>query len=185
MRVLPNLMLFSPADTVTLGEFVDHSIAVKKPKYLRLDGKPLPDIYSGGNEISLEKGFHEVVKGTEVCFISTGYMTHKSLRIAETLKDKGTNAGVVDVFLLKPFDEHLLCETLKRYTTLVTMEEAFADGGGLGSLVLDVIARNGLSASVHKLGLRDKYSFEIGNREFLHGEHGLGEEEIIREVLRI
>ena len=126
MRVFPNLMLFSPADTI--GEFVDHSVTVKKPKYLRLDGKPLPDIYSKGDGISMEKGFHEVVEGTDVCFVSTGYMTHRSLRIARELKDMGTDAGVVDVFLLKPFDDSLLCETLRRYRRLVTMEEAFTVG---------------------------------------------------------
>lgn len=194
MRTLPNLVLFSPADTVTIGKFVDHSITVKKPKYIRLDGKLLPDIYSNSDDAAMDKGFHEVLRGSGVCFVSTGYMTHKSLRIAEKLKNTGIDAGVVDVFLLKPFDEHLLCETLKRYAAIFTMEEAFATGGGLGSLVLDVIARNGLSMSVHKLGLEDKYSFEIGDREFLHSEHGLNDGRIIslirndalhRGVLRI
>ncbi len=182
MRVFPNLMLFSPADTATIGEFVDHSLAVKKPKYLRLDGKPLPEIHSKSDGISMEKGFREVVKGTDTCFVSTGYMTHKSLRIAQELKGMGTDAGVVDVFLLKPFDDGLLCETLKRSRRLVTIEEAFTAGGGLGSLVLDAMAANGLSLPLRKLGLADKYSFKIGDREFLHSEHGLSWEEIIRLV---
>jgi transketolase len=194
MRVFPNLALFSPADTVTIGKFVDYSITAKKPKYLRLDGKLLPDIYSNSDDIAMEKGFCEIVKGIDVCFVSTGYMTHTALTIAEELKNAGLKIGVVDVFLLKPFDERLLCETLRRYTTVLTMEEAFTTGGGLGSLILDVIARNGLTMSVHKLGLEDRYSFEIGDRESLHNEHGLSKKEIIRlirndtlqkEVLRI
>lgn len=182
MRVLPNVIVFSPSDTVTIEKFVDYSIAVKKPKYIRLDGKPLRDIYRNTDEIRMDKGFHEVTIGHELCFVSTGYMTHKSLRIADKLKEVGIKAGVVDVFLLKPIDEHLLCETLKRYTTLVTMEEAFVKGGGLGSLILDVVAKNGLPMVIHKLGFDDKYSFEIGDREFLHKTHGLCDTEIIDRI---
>ena len=45
MRTLPNLIVFSPSDWILAQKFVDYSIKVKKPKYLRFDGKPLPQIY--------------------------------------------------------------------------------------------------------------------------------------------
>jgi transketolase len=182
MQLLPNIVLFSPSDTVTIEKFVDYSIAVKKPKYIRLDGKPLPDIYTNSNKIKMEEGFHEIIQGDSLCFVSTGYMTHKSLRIADKLKRFGIKAGVIDMFLLKPIDEYLLYETLKRYTTLVTMEEAFVKGGGLGGLVMDVVAKNGLPMVIHKLGFDDMYSFEIGDREFLHKTHGLSDTEIIDRI---
>jgi transketolase len=39
MRILPNLVVFSPSDYVTTERFVDFSLQLKKPKYLRLTEK--------------------------------------------------------------------------------------------------------------------------------------------------
>ena len=59
------------------------------------------------------------------------------------------------------------------------MEEAFAKGGGLGTLVSDLVQDSGMGATVRKLGFEDRYCFEIGNREFLHEQNSLGYANII------
>ena len=60
MRLLPNLVLFSPSDSATIDAFVDYSIITKKPKYLRLGGKALPDISFTHSDIDMSKGFREI-----------------------------------------------------------------------------------------------------------------------------
>ncbi len=51
MRLMPNFMVFSPSDWKLAKNFVDYSINIKMPKYLRFDGKPLPLIYEKINDI--------------------------------------------------------------------------------------------------------------------------------------
>ncbi|MDD5085010.1 MAG: transketolase, partial [Candidatus Omnitrophica bacterium] len=45
MRLLPNVMVFSPSDCVVASSYLDVLIKCKKPKYIRLDGKPVDRIY--------------------------------------------------------------------------------------------------------------------------------------------
>jgi len=178
MRLMPNFTVFSPSDWKLAKDFVDYSIKVKMPKYLRFDGKPLPLIYGKIDNLILEKGFYELLKGKKVCLVSTGFMTHRALKVAKELQ----NVGVIDVFLLKPVDENSLFETLKKYEYIITIEEAFINSGGLDSLISKIFRDNQLSVKLKNLGFNDKHIFEVGNRDYLHKLNGLDEESIIKVI---
>jgi transketolase len=185
MRVLPNLVVFSPSDYILTERFVDYSLQVKKPKYIRLDGKAQPMIYNDDCKVSIEKGFYELKEGKEVGIVSTGYMTHKALKVAEELMKDKISAGVVDIFLLKPVNEKMLYKTLRKYRHIVTMEEAFIDKGGLDSIVMNVLSNNKSSIGITKLGFGDKYVFDVGNRGYLHKLNGLDVENIQRTIIEL
>jgi len=183
MRTLPNIVLFSPSDWVLTEKFVDFSINSKKPKYIRLDGKPLPRIYRKSANIEWNKGSYELVRGNDVCIVSTGYMTHRSLRIAEELQVNNHNKiGVVDVFMLKPIDEETLFNILKKYKCVITLEEAFINKGGLDSLISDIIRRKKADMKLINLGFEDRYIFKSGSREFLSEISHFGEKDIIKAI---
>jgi transketolase len=178
MRLMPNFTVFSPSDWKLAKDFVDYSIKVKMPKYLRFDGKPLPLIYGKIDNLILEKGFYELLKGKKVCLVSTGFMTHRALKVAKELQ----NVGVIDIFLLKPVDENSLFETLKKYEYIITIEEAFINSGGLDSLISKIFRDNQLSVKLKNLGFNDKHIFEVGDRDYLHKLNGLDEESIIKLI---
>lgn len=171
MRALPHMEVFSPSDWVLAEKFLDYSLAVAKPKYLRLDGKPVPRIYPDTADIDIGKGFFELRKGQEICFVSTGIMTHKALEAAEALQREKISAGVVDLFLINSGNAGLLYETLKPYRAIVTAEEAFINKGGIDSLILSLLNQQGSSAKVRRMGFADRYIFDMGSREHLHRLH--------------
>jgi len=176
MRLLPNFMVFSPSDWKLAKDFVDYSIKIKMPKYLRFDSRPLPLIYNKVNDLNLEKGFYELLKGKKVCLVSTGFMTHRALKVAKELQ----NVGVLDVFLLKPVDENSLFEALKKYEHIITIEEAFINSGGLDSLISKILSDHQSSIKLKRLGINDKHVFEVGDRNYLHKLNNLDEESIIK-----
>lgn len=179
MRVLPNFVIFSPSDWVLVNQFVDFSIDVRKPKYIRLDSKPLPQIYKQDQKINLETGFYELVEGKEICIVATGYMTHKALKVAnEYLRKNKTKIGVIDLFLLKPVNEDLLFDSLRKYKYIITVEEAFINKGGLDSLISDILNNKQSKIKLVKIGFKDKHVFDVGSRDHLHKLHGLDEESI-------
>ncbi len=178
MRLMPNFMVFSPSDWKLAKDFVDYSIKVKMPKYLRFDSKPLPLIYDQINDLNLEKGFYELVKGEKICLVSTGYMTHTALEAAKQLQ----NIGVIDIFILKPVNEEALLEVLKKYEYLITIEEAFINNGGLDSLISKIIGEHQSNIKLKKLGFNDKHIFDLGGRKHLHKLNNLDEESIIKTV---
>jgi len=178
MRLLPNFTVFSPSDWKLAADFVDYSIKKRGPKYLRFDGKPLPIIYGDIKNLDLENGFYELLKGKKVCLVSTGYMTHTALKAAKKLR----GAGVVDVFLLKPLNENLLFKTLKKYEYIITIEEAFINNGGLDSLISKIFCDNQCVPKLKRLGIDDKYVFELGDRNQLHKLNHLDEESIVKII---
>ncbi|MBI4650463.1 transketolase [Candidatus Desantisbacteria bacterium] len=182
MRTLPNIDVFSPSDWMLAGKFLDYSIKVKRPKYIRLDSKPLPRIYEETMNLDLQKGFYELAKGEKVCFVSTGYVTHTAIKVVNNLKKINTNIGLIDMFLLKPFNEDLFYKTLSKYNCIITIEEAFINKGGLDSLVSIVLENRNSKIKLKRMGFEDKHVFEMGGREHLHRINGLDEETIAKKV---
>lgn len=181
IRALPNFVLFSPSDWKLAEKFIDYSMNVTCPKYIRLDGKLLPPIYEKVETLNFEKGFHELLIGEEICIVSTGYMTQKALNIAEQLKAKA-DIGVIDVFLLKPVNTEMLFDAIKKYKFVITLEEAFIEKGGLDSIILNILKNNNLGINITSFGFKDEYVFNVGDRNFLHKQHGFDKENIIKTI---
>jgi len=182
IRTLPNIMLFSPSDWVSAEKFVDFSINVKRPKYIRLDGKPLPSIYDETIGVEWEKGVCELRQGREVCIVSTGYMTHRALKIVEGLKKDNKNIGLVDIFQLKPVNEELIFDILKKYKTVITLEEAFINKGGMDSVIAGILNKRDADIKLKRLGFDDRYIFKFGNRDFLSRDSCFSEKDIIKLI---
>jgi transketolase len=182
MRTLPHVDIFSPSDWVLAEKFADYSLSVKKPKYIRFDSKALPAIYGNGETIDFHNGFYELSEGDAVCLVSTGYMTHIALKAVAALREDGISAGLIDVFLFTAPHADLLRETMGKYKCLITIEEAFIHRGGLDSLILSLAGENNMPVVFHRMGFRDRYAFEIGERKYLHKLNNLDENSIIAHV---
>lgn len=185
MRALPNLSLFSPSDWMLAEKFIDYSIKVKKPKYLRFDSKPLPNIYDDAKQPDIQSGFHELSIGGKVCLVSTGYMTHTAMKVVQSLKDSGIEVGLIDLFLMKPFKEELFLRSVSRYEALLTLEEGFINRGGLDSLVSSILEENDSRIRCKRMGFKDAYAFEMGGRGHLHKLSNLDAPGIIKSVTDI
>ena len=162
--------------------FVDYSIRVKKPKYIRLDGKPLPQIYDSIKDFKIDRGFFELRKGESICLVSTGIMTHKAIQVAEILSKEGNNIGVIDVFLIKPLNETLFMKALEKYHAVITLEEGFINCGGLDSTVLQLVSRKNNKIKFKNMGFSQRYVFDIGSRDYLHKINRIDGDSIIKNI---
>jgi transketolase len=182
MSLLPHFQVFSPCDAVSVEAFVDYSRFVKKPKYIRLDSKPVPQIYHSVKDIDIKKGFCELKKGKKVCLVTTGIMTHTALQVARTLSDDGIDIGVLDVFMIKPLDETKCAKALQKYGSVISCEEGFINSGGLDSLVGRVLKRTTGGIKLKNMGFSQQYVFDIGTREYLHKLNNLDKDSIIINI---
>ena len=162
IRTLPNIDIFSPSDFVLVEKYFEKTVSEKRPKYLRFDGKPVPAIYSGVKDLKIEKGFYELSKGKDICLVTTGHMTHKALRLAKRLAEEKVDIGVVDVFLLRPFDAEGFYRSIRGYKTLITLEEGFIEKGGLDSLISSVLCGRDSGIKLKRLGFSDTHVFKVG-----------------------
>lgn len=178
MRLLPNFVVFSPSDWVSAEGFVEYSLNVNMPKYIRFDGKPLPQIYTENKNVKIADGFCELKKGDKLCLVSTGYMTHRALNVVQRIN----GIGLIDIFLLKPVNTESLYEVLQRYEYIITIEEALINSGGLDSLISSILQSEHSNTRLKAMGFNNRYVFELGDRDHLHRINGIDEDGIIKAI---
>ncbi len=181
MRALPNFQVLSPSDHISADALFDRCIGTTGPKYLRFDAQVLPVIYESGAP-NLDVGFHVHRQGSGVCLLATGYMMQTALKVADALSTAGLAVGVVDLIDIANFDADAMASMLKSYKGLVTMEEGFRGRGGVDSMMFEFIARRHLNLPMLNLGVDGGYRFELGSREELHEQVGIGPQYVQRAV---
>lgn len=180
MRLLPNLGVYCPADWMTAAALVDHTRHSRRCQYIRFDGKALPALYPDTSAVDLQKGFAKLVSGEGVCLVSTGFMTHRALKVAQDRQ----GVAVIDLFTLKSCDETALARELADFRHVISIEEAFINNGGLDSLVAKVVREHELGCCLHAVGVDDHYIFDLGSRDRLHALNKMDEVAVMALVDR-
>ncbi len=180
MRSLGGIEIFSPSDTSAV-EYAA-KLCVEKPKlrYVRLDRKHLPDIYSGSSDEALTKGIGCVRKGKEIAVLSNGYMIPK---VIESTAFMEVSPSIYDVFQMKPMSANSFQESLKDYDVLVTVEEHFLTGG-LGSAVAELVSDNRLNKPLLRIGIEDEYILNNGGRDHIHELAKIDPQSIANKIKR-
>ncbi|WP_204369045.1 transketolase family protein [Methylocucumis oryzae] len=182
MRALPNFQVLSPSDHVTAAALLSTCLNQQGPKYLRLDAQVLSVIYPDGAP-ELAKGFHSHRQSGQLVLVATGYMLHTAITVAGLLSEYGLDVGVIDLFDLARFSADDLCNVLKDYAGVVTLEEGFKGRGGLDALMFDLLSHRGIAAKMLNIGVEPKYRFELGSRTELHEHVGIGPEVVLKQIL--
>jgi transketolase len=169
LNLLPNMHIYSPSDSYLTMRIAKAVISEKSPVYLRLDRELCPEIYKRNFFKNFSKGFCELVEGKTACIISTGKMVSRALEISNEFTHH--SIAVIDLYKIKPLN-HGIISIFKKYRTIFCLEE-HSEVGGIGSILLDFLNKNSLRNKVKffKLGLKQKYIFGYGSRNFLHEKH--------------
>ncbi len=177
MRTLPGMTILSAADSVCAAACADITYRLPGPKYLRLDREARPALYAPGADFSA--GIAELSQGKDAVIIATGIMVHEAVAVARELAMTGIRAGVIDLYRLKPLNREVLLELLRAVPKVVTLEEHTVNGG-LGSLLAEFLADNGLTQPLLRLAIPDRFFLLYGGRDALRQAAGLGRAEITR-----
>jgi transketolase len=184
MRTIAGMEILTAADNTTVSHIAKATYTVPQLRYVRLDRKFLKSLYHGRSDFSYESGIAETVKGKDVAILSSGYVLHTALKVAERLKADGIDAGVVDIFRLKPLNVPALVKIVSGYKHLVTFEEHFLSGG-FGSAVLEGLNDSGVHRKVHRIGVEDAYYFENGGRKNIHKLAGIDEDTVYKSIAKL
>src|SRR5690606_19990954 len=92
-----------------------------------------------------------------VLVVTSGVCTEEALRAAEPLKARGIGIHHLHASTLKPFDRDGLIRAARGKKGVVTLENHTINGG-LGSLVAEILAEEGLGVKLRRLGLQDTFA---------------------------
>ncbi|MBI2870515.1 MAG: 1-deoxy-D-xylulose-5-phosphate synthase [Candidatus Omnitrophica bacterium] len=179
MRTLPEITLYNPSDSSAASRCAWLAYEGKGPVYVRLEKGVYPSLGYGEDELA--DGFKIVRPLQGLNIVSSGFMTHEALRLAEGLKKRDVRAGVVDLFRLKPVRETFLAKVVEKSKVLVTVEDNSLVGG-IGTIVGEILADAGVSIRLKRIGVRDKQFLHYGSRAWLHQLNGLDAESLLASV---
>lgn len=186
LRSIPNMVVMAPKDEGELRDMMLTAIEHKGPAALR---------YPRGNGVGvsldaapqiLEIGKGEILRDggsqSEVGIIAYGSMVHPALKASEHLAKDSIEATVVNARFVKPLDAELLLALARTKRLLVTIEEAYLEGG-FGSAVMELLEENGLLDKVRivRMGVPDRL-ITHGDAKLLLAKYGLDEDGIYTRV---
>ena len=154
MRVIPGMVVLSPADATETEKMVFAAAKYNGPVYIRLGRLNIPVIY--GDDYNFEIGkAHTLTEGNDVAILATGLMVYEALEAAKLLEAEGVKARVINVSTIKPLDEETILKAAKECKFIVTSEEHSVIGG-LGGAVSEFLAEN-YPVKVIKHGVYDEF----------------------------
>ena len=178
MRVLPNMVVVAPGDSIEAEKATKLIAENGKPTYLRLAREKTPIFSTEDSPFELGKAY-VLKEGHDVSLFGTGTMTYQLLIAAKLLEEKGINAEVVHVPTIKPLDTHTLLASVRKTGRVVTAEEAQA-AGGFGSAVSELLSET-LPVPIKRIGMQDRFG-ESGTPAELLDYFGFTGEKIAKTV---
>jgi len=79
--------------------------------------------------------------GTDITLVATSLMVSEALKAAETLEGEDISSEVIDLRTIKPMDDELVFDSVRRTRRLVVADTAWLTGG-IGSEVIARVAEN-------------------------------------------
>jgi transketolase len=159
MRCLPNMTVLEVGDATDAETVFDAAYGVPGPVYVRALRGELPRLFDASEPMVLGKA-RRLSDGGDIAVLSSGICTEEALRAVAALKRKGLSLAHLHVSTLKPFNDPMVVEALKKAKRGVLTMENHSILGGLGTAVAEVIAERGLDRRLVRMGIRDR---------FLHG----------------
>lgn len=175
MRAIPGMTVLVLSDIHQLRNLFKSVVNFNSYLYMRLPRNKLPAIYSHDDTFTIGKAA-EIKKGSDITIIASGAMVHRAYNTLSRFKSMGIDAGLIDMFTVKPIDRQAIIKTAGNTKGILVCEEHQKDGG-LGDAVASVLCEE-YPLPMEKVGIENSFG-ESGKPEELFIKYGLDEESIL------
>lgn len=156
LRTLPNMTVLETGDATEVETVLEVADAIDGPVYVRVLRGQVPRLFSTPFAFNRLRVLRE---GEGIAVLTAGICTEEALRATAALAARGVAVTHLHASTLKPFDRAGLLAALKDTgaRAIVTMENHLVTGG-LGSIVAEILAEEGLGIKLRRLGLQDTFA---------------------------
>jgi len=131
MRVMPNMVVLSPADAYEVRAALHWMASHRGPVYMQLLRPPQPKLFGPDYEFAIGRALR-LSAGQDVTLVSTGYMTRFAREAVSILRGRRISAEHLHYPTVKPLDAETLLQSARKTGFVVTVENQSIIGG-LGS----------------------------------------------------
>jgi 1-deoxy-D-xylulose-5-phosphate synthase len=180
LRCIPNMVVMAPADENECRQMLYTAVTLDGPAAVRYPRGQGPGSKVEAEMKALPVGRAEIRREgrSGLALLAFGTMVAPCIALAERL-----DATLVNMRFVKPLDEDLVCRLAATHTCIVTVEENVV-AGGAGSAVSECLAARNLDATVHHIGIPDRF-IEHGSREDCLVMAGIDAPSLENQVRRI
>ena len=140
MKMLPGMTVINTCD---FNQTKLATIAIADcdgPVYLRFGRPKVPNFTSETFDFKIGKGIM-MKEGKDVTIVSTGHLVWESIQASIKLEEIGVSCEVINIHTIKPLDEEIIINSVKKTNALVSAEEHnFL--GGLGESISRILSMN-------------------------------------------
>jgi transketolase len=181
MRALNGIEVLSASDGPSAATIAHLCCDQPAFRYLRFERSLQPMLYPEGFASCWEQGFNVLAPAKDLWLAACGHMTHQALKAQAMLAEKGIEAGVIDIFRIKPLDGAELSKALGPCRRVLTLEEQLLQGG-FGSAVAEALLDTGEAVTLRRIGIQDGFDVVNGNRAHLHTLYGIDLASIVQQA---
>lgn len=171
MRVLPNMIVLSPCDSIEAKKATIEAAKINKPVYIRLTREKTPIITT--EETPFEVGKAQVLFAppmtAQVGIIATGPLVYNAIMAAQNFAKRGISVKVLNIVSIRPLDFEAVIHLAKEAGAIVSVEEHQVVGG-LGSAVAEVLVQNH-PVPMELIGVHDQYGQSGTAQELIEHYH--------------
>ena len=181
MKMLPGMTVINTCDynqtklaTIKIADY-------QGPVYLRFGRPKVPNFTKLDEKFDIGKGIL-LSEGKDVTIVATGHLVWESLLAREKLSNLGISAEIINIHTIKPIDEAIILNSIKKSRCLVTAEE-HNYLGGLGESISRVLTKND-PVPQEFVATNDTFG-ESGSPSKLMDKYGLNSKAIISAVEKV
>jgi len=133
MKMLPGMVVINPCDYNQTKAATLAIANYEGPVYLRFGRPAVPVFTSPEQEFEIGKGIM-IHEGIDVTIVATGHLVWEAMLAVNELEKQGISAELINIHTIKPLDEEIILNSVRKTGKIVTCEE-HNKFGGLGESV--------------------------------------------------
>ena len=181
MKMLPGMTVINPCDfnqtKLATIEISKH----KGPVYLRFGRPKVPNFTDEKSNFKIGKGVL-LKEGCDVTLIATGHLVWEAIQAAEEIKEQNIDVEVINIHTIKPLDDKIIIDSVKKTGCLVTAEEHNYIGG-LGESISGMLSKKHPTPQEF-VAVNDSFG-ESGTPGQLMEKYGLNKKTIIHKIIKV
>ncbi|WP_404812859.1 transketolase family protein [Capnocytophaga canimorsus] len=181
MKMLPGMVVINPCDynqtkaaTIAIADY-------QGPVYLRFGRPTVANFTPEDQKFEIGKGIL-LTEGKDVTIVATGHLVWEALLAANELEKQGISAEVINIHTIKPLDEEIILNSVKKTKCIVTCEE-HNYYGGLGESISRVLTQR-FPIPQEFVAVNDTFG-ESGTPSQLMKKYGLDKDGVLKAVEKV
>lgn len=177
MKLIPNMTIFAPADSIEKCEALDYLDQLNGPMYIRDSNFEKLDY----ERKKFQWGKNEcIINGKKVAILTYGFLLGICLEVSKNLSKSNVEHSLYNMRFIQPMDEEIVNEIFEKHDTVIVIEDHLESGSLYESLIFYKHKTN-LNVKISGINLKNDF-FHPGNFNEVLTHSGFSDKQLFEKI---